>query len=99
MLWDAMPTLARSMISRMVRSSMNFALSSTGTLSALSFDWERYSRIPQLLPCGPDPGRGLSEDSFPLQATLIDLLSKKEARIGMRDALTPFLMKDLTPKV
>ena len=98
-LCDARPTLARYMISKIVKSSMNLALSSSGTLSALLLDCDRYSRIPHELPCKPDPGRGLSDDSFPLQATLMDLLSKKEARIGMRDALTPFLMEVFTPRV
>ena len=87
------------MTSRIVRSSMNLALSISGTQSALLLDCDRYSRIPHELPWGPEPGRGLSEDSFPLQATLIDLLSKNEASMGMRDALTPFLIKEFTPRV
>ena len=55
--------------------------------------------MPQEPPRGSEPGRGLSEDSFPLQATLMDLPSKKEARMGIREALTPFLIKDWTPNV
>ena len=48
---------------------------------------------------GPEPGRDLREDSWPLHLTLICLPSKKDAMIGMRDALTPFLMKLCTPRV
>ena len=99
MLCDAKPTFAKSMISRIVRSSINFALSLSGTQSELLFDWDRYSRIPHELPCGPEPGKGLTVDNFPLHATLIVLLSKKDESIGIRDALTPFLMNDLTPRV
>ena len=72
MLWVAKPTLARNMTSSIVKSSINFALSASGTQSALLLDCERYSSIPQLLPCGPDPGRGLSEDSKKMKSFLDD---------------------------
>ena len=46
--------IQRRLITSMVEaSSTNLNLSSTGTLSVLLFDAERYSRIPSVLPCGP----------------------------------------------
>ena len=52
-LYEDKPTDRRSTISRMVRSSINLNLSLTK--SALLFDWDEYSRIPKVAPCGPPP--------------------------------------------
>ena len=58
-----------------------------------------YSSTPKVLPCGPEPGRYLTDDKWPLHLTLMCLFSKKEAITGMREALTPFSMKLFTPNV
>ena len=96
---DEIPAVSKLTTSKIVKSSMNLNLCSISTQSALSLDWARYSSNPIVHPCGPDPFNVLTLDNFPCHFTAILLSLKKSTSTGIRDGLTPILMKALTPSL